>query len=248
MTGPARNTSAIPGGHRPDVIETPTVERAPRAPADPAGALDLELREVRLDGLAEGCLRGVEARAESQGVHLESRVEGGVPAVRCAPDHLERVLLNLLANALRHTPTDGSVAVLVAPDALEQAFERFWRASASRSRTDWSRPREAASGRRSDPGGRPRLLRPTGRDRLGPAGAARDPPSREGPRVVPGGLRAQYHLPLAKPPKAIRPTSAMITPSQNEPKIATRMPAMTMMPPRPIPPRLPPLDATVSPP
>jgi signal transduction histidine kinase len=117
-----------------------------------AGALDLELREVRLDGLVEGCVRGVEARAEARGVRLESHVEGGVPAVRCAPDHLERVLLNLLTNALRHTPSDGSVAVLVAsasdgvrisvedtgegiaPEALEQAFERFWRADSARRR------------------------------------------------------------------------------------------------------------------
>ena len=117
-----------------------------------AGALTLELREVRLDGLVEGCVRGVEARAEARGVRLESRVEGGVPAVRCAPDHLERVLLNLLTNALRHTPSDGSVAVLVAsasdgvrvsvedtgegiaPEALERAFERFWRADSARRR------------------------------------------------------------------------------------------------------------------
>ena len=32
-----------------------------------------------------------------------------------APDKVERVLLNLLTNALRHTPSDGSVAVLVEP-------------------------------------------------------------------------------------------------------------------------------------
>jgi signal transduction histidine kinase len=62
------------------------------------------------------------------------------------------VLYNLVANALRHTPSDGSVAVLAgpredevivtvedtgdgfAPDALVRAFERFWRADRSRSR------------------------------------------------------------------------------------------------------------------
>jgi len=35
--------------------------------------------------------------------------------VRCAPEKVERVLLNLVTNALRHTPSDGSVAVRAAP-------------------------------------------------------------------------------------------------------------------------------------
>lgn len=117
-----------------------------------AGALTVELRDVRLDGLVAGCMRGVEASAEARGIRLASHVDGDVPAVRCAPDHLERVLLNLLTNALRHTPSDGSVAVFVAsasdgvqvsvedtgegiaPEALERAFERFWRADSARRR------------------------------------------------------------------------------------------------------------------
>jgi two-component system OmpR family sensor kinase/two-component system sensor histidine kinase BaeS len=115
-----------------------------------AGRLTLELQDTRLEGLVAGCVRGVAASAEARGVTLESRVDATAPAVRCAPDHLERVLLNLLANALRHTPGDGSVAVVVArdgdgvrlsvedtgegiaPDDRERAFERFWRADAAR--------------------------------------------------------------------------------------------------------------------
>ena len=117
-----------------------------------AGQLTLELRDVRLDGLVAGCVRGVAASAEARGVRIESRVDAAAPPARCAPEHLERVLLNLLANALRHTPGDGSVAVLVAPEAdgvrlsvedtgdgipqgdLERAFERFWRADSARRR------------------------------------------------------------------------------------------------------------------
>ncbi|HEX2502458.1 MAG TPA: HAMP domain-containing sensor histidine kinase [Miltoncostaeaceae bacterium] len=119
-----------------------------------AGALTLELREVALGGLVEGCVRGVEARARARGVRLESRVAGGLPPVRGAPDQLERVLLNLITNALRHTPSDGAVAVLVqadgdevrvsvedtgdgiAPESLEAAFERFWRADSARRRDE----------------------------------------------------------------------------------------------------------------
>jgi signal transduction histidine kinase len=117
-----------------------------------AGQLTLELRDVRLDGLVASCVRGVAASAEARGVRVESRVDAAAPPARCAPEHVERVLLNLLANALRHTPGDGAVAVLleaegdgvrlsvedtgdgIAPDQLEQAFERFWRADSARRR------------------------------------------------------------------------------------------------------------------
>jgi len=115
-----------------------------------SGALTLELREARLAGLVDSCLRGLEAEAQSRNVTLESRVDGGVPPVRCAPDKVERVLLNLLTNALRHTPSDGSVAVLaeplshevrvsvedtddgLEPESLRRMFDRFWRADEAR--------------------------------------------------------------------------------------------------------------------
>jgi two-component system phosphate regulon sensor histidine kinase PhoR len=68
-----------------------------------------------------------------------------------AADKIQRVLFNLVTNALRHTPSDGSVAVLVErrdtdlvlrvedsgeglpEDAPTRMFERFWRADRARS-------------------------------------------------------------------------------------------------------------------
>jgi signal transduction histidine kinase len=92
----------------------------------------------------------VEADARRRGIGLEAIVGEAVTA-RCAPDKVERVLFNLLTNALRHTPTDGSVAVRVdrvdsevrvsvedTGDGLDEEararmFDRFWRGDPSRS-------------------------------------------------------------------------------------------------------------------
>jgi signal transduction histidine kinase len=115
-----------------------------------AGALTLELRDAEVIGLVDGCVRTLEAEALSRGVHLESRGVRGARA-RCAPDKVERVLLNLITNALRHTPSDGSVAVVVEGSEREvqvtvedtgegledgaerRMFERFWRGDRARS-------------------------------------------------------------------------------------------------------------------
>ncbi len=83
-----------------------------------AGVLTLELAEARLDRLVEACLRGLEPEAHARHISLAADLDGA-PSVLCAPEKVERVLYNLLANALRHTPSDGSVAVRVRPLADE---------------------------------------------------------------------------------------------------------------------------------
>ena len=115
-----------------------------------AGALTLEMHPLLVAPVVSSSLRGVEAEARSRHVTLAAEVDDDVTA-RFAPDKVERVLMNLLTNALRHTPSDGAVAVRVEPragevrvavedtgdglDAEAQArmFERFWRGDQSRS-------------------------------------------------------------------------------------------------------------------
>jgi signal transduction histidine kinase len=80
-----------------------------------AGALTLELQEASLSGLVESTVRGLQPQATVRHIRLESRMDRDGLRVRCAPEKVERVLYNLLANALRHTPSDGSVAVLARP-------------------------------------------------------------------------------------------------------------------------------------
>ena len=115
-----------------------------------AGALTLELRAAPLEPVVESCLRGVEADARRRGIDLAASVPDDVTA-RCAPEKIERVLFNLLTNALRHTPSDGSVAVRVeqvdhevqvsvedtgeglGEEARSRMFDRFWRGDPARS-------------------------------------------------------------------------------------------------------------------
>lgn len=115
-----------------------------------AGALTLELRTEALDEVVSTCLRGVAAEATQRHISLGADVDSTAVA-RFAPDKVERVLLNLLINALRHTPSDGAVAVRVEPDtdsvrvtvedsgeglgeeAERRMFDRFWRSDPARS-------------------------------------------------------------------------------------------------------------------
>ena len=115
-----------------------------------ANALTLELRMLPVAPVVSSSLRGVEAEARLRQIRLAAEVGDDVEA-RFAPDKVERVLMNLLTNALRHTPSDGSVAVRVAAfphevrvavedtgegldaEAQTRMFDRFWRADRSRS-------------------------------------------------------------------------------------------------------------------
>ena len=83
-----------------------------------AGALGLELEEAPIAGAVQVSLRGVEAEARLRRIRLDSDVDDAVVA-RFAPSELQRVLQNLLTNALRHTPSDGSVAVRVSAGGKE---------------------------------------------------------------------------------------------------------------------------------
>jgi signal transduction histidine kinase len=115
-----------------------------------AGVLSLHLEAARIDGVVDSCVRSFRAEALAKGVSLETRIEVPAPEVSCAPDKVERVLYNLLTNALRHTPADGSIAVVVQPNGrsvtvavedtgegvdsatADRVFDRFWRGESSR--------------------------------------------------------------------------------------------------------------------
>jgi signal transduction histidine kinase len=115
-----------------------------------AGALVLELRRTPIAPLVESALELLRPQAEAKGIALTADVDERAEAA-IARDKIERVLYNVVTNALRHTPSDGAVAVRVeqrADDVLLQVvdtgeglpengsgrmFERFWRGDRARS-------------------------------------------------------------------------------------------------------------------
>ncbi len=81
-----------------------------------AGALRLELQRASLDDLISDALEGIRPQAAAKGVQVCGSVAPGVGPVLVAPQKIERVLYNLVTNAIRHTPSDGVVTISAMPE------------------------------------------------------------------------------------------------------------------------------------
>jgi len=76
-----------------------------------AGVLSQVVQDVSLADLLSDALASAGPVAEAKGVRLIGTATADLPVVRGNQDELGRVLRNLLANAIRHTPVDGVVHV-----------------------------------------------------------------------------------------------------------------------------------------
>ncbi len=84
-----------------------------------AGALKLTFEAIAVEGLVADAMESTAPSARQRGVQLRARAEGGWPTVSGSNPELTRVLRNLLVNAVRHTPADGSVTVVAGTDGAE---------------------------------------------------------------------------------------------------------------------------------
>ncbi len=76
-----------------------------------AGTLGLQFERVSLGDLVSDVLAGSAPVAAAKGVKLESRMVGPPTELDVSAPEVLRALRNLLENAIRHTPSDGSVVV-----------------------------------------------------------------------------------------------------------------------------------------
>ena len=117
-----------------------------------AGDIQWTLQQVPLRQLVEEAVDALRPQAEAKGVSMRADVRGQGPA-RANPEKVQRVLFNLIQNAIRHTPADGSVTVLaeavdgrlevevadtgdgIVDDDRPRVFDPFYRGGSEAART-----------------------------------------------------------------------------------------------------------------
>lgn len=115
-----------------------------------AGHIKLDYQMASLRDLISDTLGSMAVRAQQSGITLAGQVDPRVDMLYIAPDKVQRILSNLLDNALRYTPEGGSVALVarLRPDCVEvavrnsgvtldvsQVFTRFYRQERSRAQS-----------------------------------------------------------------------------------------------------------------
>ena len=114
-----------------------------------AGVIRAETKRANLDEIVRSALASIGSAAEQKGLEIVTDLERAAGAT-CSP-RLVRVLQNLLVNAVRHTPTDGTIRIEAVRDErgltvavedtgegiaeadLPRVFEPFFRADPARS-------------------------------------------------------------------------------------------------------------------
>jgi two-component system OmpR family sensor kinase len=112
-----------------------------------AGVMEPRIEYVHLDELVTATLGRLEGKAAAKGVRL-SKTKGGPLAVLCDPDLIDRLVWNLVDNAIKFTTAGGAVEVDllssaehtaievrdtgpgIRENAMEKIFERFYREDA----------------------------------------------------------------------------------------------------------------------
>jgi signal transduction histidine kinase len=84
-----------------------------------AGVLRLEFARISLDDLVSDALASSQPVAAAKRVTLEGKILGPTAEVHVSAPEVSRALRNLLENAIRHTPNDGSVVVEAGLDRAE---------------------------------------------------------------------------------------------------------------------------------
>jgi PAS domain S-box-containing protein len=117
------------------------------------GKLEIERAPVSIVPLVEGVVSGITPAADAKRIRLELRIQPELPPIEGDPKRLHQVLNNVLANAVKFTPENGSIVLAceaagrwlnirvqdsgvgIAPEFLPFVFDRFRQADSRTTRT-----------------------------------------------------------------------------------------------------------------
>jgi signal transduction histidine kinase len=117
-----------------------------------AKQLPLNLQPIELRELVQDVVETFGPAANSEETNLSMDIPDNLPAVEIDPARMTQVLHNLLSNALRHTPSGGTISVSagqgegsvwlavqdtgegIPPEDLPHVFDRFYRVDRARAR------------------------------------------------------------------------------------------------------------------
>ena len=118
-----------------------------------SGRLQLKLEGGCISDIISDTLESMRAQALAKQVRLTGQVDPDTPNLTMDSAKIQRVIYNLVQNAIRHTPADGSVFISaatvdegvkvdvrdtgegIASEDLPRIFEQFYRGEKSRSRS-----------------------------------------------------------------------------------------------------------------
>ena len=119
-----------------------------------AGEIQWSMERVALGELVDETVAAMRLQAAAKGVDVRAEVDGRLAAAQANPEKVQRVLFNLIQNAIRHTPADGAVVVRAepGPDRVEievadtghgipaaerpRVFDAFYRGGDGQARTE----------------------------------------------------------------------------------------------------------------
>lgn len=119
-----------------------------------AGHMNLTFVQASLSDLISDTVSGMYARAQQRDITIKGEIAPDIDPVYMAPDKIQRVLHNLIDNAIRHTPQSGTITIrafkkgrgvyvevhntgaFIDPQHLPRIFEKFYRGEVARQQAE----------------------------------------------------------------------------------------------------------------
>ncbi len=117
-----------------------------------AGHISLNFMKTSLNDLISDTVSSLSAHARRRQIEIHGEIQSNMPPIDMAPDKIQRVMHNLIDNAIRHTPANGNITISakqakdkvqvevhntgesIPSEHLPYLFEKFYRGEQARQR------------------------------------------------------------------------------------------------------------------